>query len=166
MSRRASRCDDDAFYLFFQKQKRVCVGCLFLRTPSRAHYRTPSACANLSKAFITPTSHPLSNLCAMYLPCCMQTHKQKSENANANSHEHISTSRARTHTHTRKHQHRNTCTRHLQSLDDDVLRHTFQHLGLPHNLRQHQRSHLICFTCITLFLRLYWNRICQRVLGM
>jgi hypothetical protein len=22
-----------------------------------------------------PTSHPLSNLCAMYLPCCMQTHK-------------------------------------------------------------------------------------------
>jgi hypothetical protein len=27
---------------------------------------------------------------------------------------------AHTHTHTRKHQHRNTCTRHLQSLDDDV----------------------------------------------
>ena len=24
----------------------VCVGCLFLRTPSRAPYRTPSACAN------------------------------------------------------------------------------------------------------------------------
>jgi hypothetical protein len=167
MSRRASRCDDDAFYLFFQKQKRVCVGCLFLRTPSRAHYRTPSACANLSKAFITPTSHPLSNLCAMYLPCCMQTHKQKSENANANSHEHISTSRARTHTHTRKHQHRNTCTRHLQSLDDDVLRHILQHhiwvcLIIPDRI---ERSHLICFTCSTLFLRLYWNRIWQRGRG-
>jgi hypothetical protein len=24
----------------------VCVGCLFLRTPSRAPYRTPPACAN------------------------------------------------------------------------------------------------------------------------
>jgi hypothetical protein len=57
----------------------------------------------------------------------MHTHKQKSENANANSHEHISTSRARTHTHTRKHQHRNTCTRHLQSLDDDVLRYILHH---------------------------------------
>jgi hypothetical protein len=121
----------------------------------------------LSKAFITPTSHPLSNLCAMYLPCCMQTHKQKSENANANSHEHISTSRARTHTHTRKHQHRNTCTRHLQSLDDDVLRHILQHhiwvcLIIPDRI---ERSHLICFTCSTLFLRLYWNRIWQRGRG-
>ena len=27
-------------------RKTVCVGCLFLRTPSRAPYRTPSACAN------------------------------------------------------------------------------------------------------------------------
>ena len=77
------------------------------------HAELASVRAFLSKAFITPTSHPLSNLCAMYLPCCMHTHKQKSENANANSHEHISTSRARTHTHThtRKHQHR-----HLQRL--------------------------------------------------
>ena len=62
--------------------------------------------ALLQKAFITPISHPPSNLCAMCLPCCMHTHKQKSENANANSHEHISTSRARTYTHT----HANTNT--------------------------------------------------------
>ena len=28
------------------QQQVVCVGCLFLRTPSRAPYRTPPACAN------------------------------------------------------------------------------------------------------------------------
>jgi len=74
---------------------------------------------------------------------------------------------AHTHTHTRKHQHRNTCTRHLQSLDDDVLRHILQHhiwvcLIIPDSI---ERSHLICFTCSTLFLRLYWNRIWQRGRG-
>ena len=89
------------------------------------HAELSSVRALLSKAFITPTSHLLSNLCAMYLPCCMQTHKQKSKNANANSHEHISTSRARTHTHTRKHQHSNTCTRHRNDgpLEQIIIRH-------------------------------------------
>jgi hypothetical protein len=76
-------------------------------------------------------------------------------------------SRVHARTHTRKHQHRNTCTRHLQSLDDDVLRHIFQHhiwvcLIIPDRI---ERSHLICFTCSTLFLRLYWNRIWQRGRG-
>jgi hypothetical protein len=75
--------------------------------------------------------------------------------------------RAHARTHTRKHQHRKTCTRHLQSLDDDVLRHILQHhiwvcLIIPDNI---ERSHLSCFTCSTLFLRLYWNRIWQRGRG-
>jgi hypothetical protein len=60
-----------------------------------------------------------------------------------------------------------THTRHLQSLDDDVLRHILQHhiwvcLIIPDSI---ERSHLICFTCSTLFLRLYWNRIWQRGRG-
>jgi len=68
---------------------------------------------------------------------------------------------------TRKHQHGKTCTRHLQSLDDDVLRHILQHhiwvcLNIPDSI---ERSHLICFTCSTLFLRLYWNIIWQRGRG-
>jgi len=69
------------------------------------HAELASVRALLVKAFTTPTSHPLLNLYAMCLSCCMHTHKQKSENANENSHDHISTSRARahTHTHTRKH---------------------------------------------------------------
>ena len=63
---------------------------------------------------------------------------------------------ARTHTLTRKHQHSNACTRHLQSLDDNVLRNIIQHhswvcLIIPDSI---ERSHLICFTCSTLFLTL------------
>ncbi len=94
----------------------------------------------------------LELVCAMYLPCCTHTHKQNSENANTNSHEHISTSRAqshaRTHTHTHTHLHRNTCTRHLQSLEVNVLRHILQHhswvcLIIPDSI---ERSHLIFFT--------------------
>jgi hypothetical protein len=77
---------------------------------------------------------------------------------------HIDVARTHAHTHTRKHQHRNTCTRHLQSLGDNVLRHILQHhsrvcLIIPDSI---ERSHLIFFTCSTLFLRLYWNRIWQR----
>jgi hypothetical protein len=36
----------------------VCVGCLFLRTPSRAPYRTPSACANKGGLPGPPPSSP------------------------------------------------------------------------------------------------------------
>jgi hypothetical protein len=50
----------------------------------------------------------------------------KFRKCNTSSHEHISRSRAHTHTHTRKHQHSNICTRHLQSLEDNVLRHILQ----------------------------------------
>ena len=67
------------------------------------HAELASVRALLVKAFTTPTSHPLLNLYAMCLSCCMHTHKQKSENANENSHDHISTSRARAHTHTHTH---------------------------------------------------------------
>ena len=40
------------------------------------HAELASVRSLLSKALITPTSHPLSNLCAMCLPCCMHTHTQ------------------------------------------------------------------------------------------
>jgi hypothetical protein len=64
--------------------------------------------------------------------------------------------RANTHTLTRKRKHRNTCTR-LQSLEDNVLRNILQHhswvcLLISDSI---ERSHLILFTCSTLFLRLY-----------
>ena len=116
----------------------------------------------LSKALITPTSHPLSNLSAMCLPCCTHTHKRNSENANISSHEHISMSRA--HSHTPTHQHTNTCTRHLQSLEDNVLRHILQHhswvcLIISDSI---EHNHLIFFTCSKLLLQLYWDRIWQR----
>ena len=39
------------------------------------HAELSSMRSLLVKTFITPTSHPLSNLCSMYLPCCIQTHK-------------------------------------------------------------------------------------------
>ncbi len=39
----------------------VCVGCLFLRTPSRAPYRTPSACANRA-AYPDPPRSPRSRI--------------------------------------------------------------------------------------------------------
>jgi hypothetical protein len=140
------------------------------------HAKLASVRALLSKAFITPTSHPLSNLCAMCLPClnhcCMHTHSTQTKIRKCKckfSRTHIDVARTHAHTHThtrtrtrtRKHQHRNTCTRHLQSLDDDVLRHILQHhiwvcLIIPDSI---ERSHLICFTCSTLFLRLYWNAI-------
>jgi hypothetical protein len=46
---------------------------------------------------------------------------------------HIDVACTHTHTHTHKHQHRNTCTRHLQSLDDNVLRHILQHRRSNHS---------------------------------
>ena len=52
--------------------KRECV--LFIGSRFSNLYTsvdTPArGCVVLSKALITPTSHPLSNLCAMCLPCC------------------------------------------------------------------------------------------------
>jgi len=64
----------------------------------------------LSKALITPTSHPLSNLCAMCLPRCTHAHKQDSENANTNSHEHTWTAHTHTHTHTHANANKETHT--------------------------------------------------------
>ena len=64
----------------------------------------------LSKTLITPTSHPLSNLCAMCLPCCTHAHKQDSENANTNSHEHTWTAHTHTHTHTHANANKETHT--------------------------------------------------------
>ena len=60
-------------------------------------------------------------------------------------------------THTHKYQHRNTCTPHLQILDDHAFRHILQHhscvcLIIPDSI---ECSNLILFTCSTLLLRLY-----------
>jgi len=49
--------------------------------------------------------------------------------------------RARTHTLTHKHQHSNTCTRHLQSLEDNILRNIMQFF-LPYYNRRDTRGRL------------------------
>ena len=72
-------------------QKRVCPPDWIILV---LHAELASVSALLSKALITPTSHPLSNSCAMCLSL-LHTRKQKSENAKTNFHEHI---RRRTHT--------------------------------------------------------------------
>jgi len=97
------------------------------------------------------------------VPSLLHAHTNKNQKMQILTNTYRRRAHARAHPHTRKHQHRNTCTRHLQSLDDDVLRHSFQHhiwvcLIISDSI---ERSHLICFTCSTLFLRLYWNRICS-----
>ena len=56
-----------------------------------------------------------------------QTKIRKCKCKFSRTHIDVACTHTHTHTHTRKHQHRNTCTRHLQSLDDDVLRHILQH---------------------------------------
>jgi len=119
---------------------------------------------NLKKALlittITPTFHPLLNLCAMCLPCCTHTHthtqfrkcKYKFSRTHIDgkhTHTHTQTTRSRARANTIRHT--NTETHHtmFQNLDDNVLRHILQHhscvcLIIPDSI---ERSNLILFTC-------------------